>query len=351
MTEPAAAEKRELDIGYVRLTDAAPLLVAQELGLYQELGLTVRLRQEVSWASVRDKLVTGVLDAAQLLAPLPAMTRLGTSGVRSNLMTALVLSRNGNGITVSQSLAEQLAHSADRRAELDMPLTLATVHGFSTHTLLLRRWLGQLGVDPDRDVRLIVVPPTQMVDSLSDGLIDGFCVGEPWNSIAVTQGVGVLIAAGHQVWPAAPEKVLATTDTWHTAHVSTHLRLRMALLRACEWLELQQHREQAAEILARPEYLDLPIEQIRPSLCSSMDEGEHQRFHLFGGGLGDLPVNGPDAGSLLPLLEACTAMLGKSLSAPRMQQLLQTTYRADLFEQSHQAYQRWCVHQTGAAVE
>ena len=224
------AEKGHLKLGFLRLTDSAPLIMARELGHYQKYGLTVHLQREVSWANVRDKLVTGDLDAAQMLAPLPLATSLGVGGIRANMLTGLALSLNGNAITLGHALAGEIANrggfpvngaASTARAFGEFfrsgkrQVTLATAHTFSCHTLLLRQWLQAGGIDPDHDLHIIVLPPEQMVDSLSRGIIDGFCVGEPWNSIAVQHGVGAVQATGYQVWNNGLEKVLGVTENWH----------------------------------------------------------------------------------------------------------------------------------------
>ena len=184
-----APEVAELDLGYIRLSDSAPLVLAQELGFYEKYQLNVTLHREVSWANLRDKLVVGSLDATQMLAPLPMTTALGAGGLRANLLTGLVLSLNGNGITLSRALADNLAGlggspgdaagTSAALAELlntqpSLSLTLAAAHSFSCHILQLRLWLRAGGIDPDSRVRIIVLPPEQMVDSLARGIIDGY---------------------------------------------------------------------------------------------------------------------------------------------------------------------------------
>ena len=178
------------------------------------------------------------------------MTGLGAGGMRANLLTGLSLGLNGNAITLSRALWEALGGERDAsapgmaaalRARIAgspgaEPLTLATVHLFSMHTFQLRMWLRAGGVDPDREVRIIVLPPEQMCDSLARGIIDGFCVGEPWNTLAVQQGIGAVAATGHEIWNNAPEKVLGVTEAWHNHHPATHLRLRIAIMAACQAL-------------------------------------------------------------------------------------------------------------------
>ena len=300
-----SAELDHLNVGYMRLTDSAPLIVAQHLGLYEKFGLNLTLHREVSWANIRDKTIAGTFDACQMLAPMPLVTTLGAAGIRAPMITGLVLSLNGNGVTVSSSLwnkmnqctdSEQsingaLASAQALRAVLDKSnesaLTFATVHSFSSHTLLLRKWLLAGGIDPETEVRIIVLPPEQMVDSLAQGVIDGFCVGAPWNTIAVEYGVGIMATSGFEIWNNAPEKVLGVLESWHTRNPSTHLRLRLALMAACEWLSDMDNRKASVEILSRPEYLDLPGDYLRPSLTGEIIHDRSKipqnqsNFHVF----------------------------------------------------------------------
>tara|TARA_R110002110_G_scaffold51003_4_gene150263 strand:- start:616 stop:1698 length:1083 start_codon:yes stop_codon:yes gene_type:complete len=338
------AEKKEVALGYLKLTDAAPIILANELGYFRDVGLEVRLEQDVTWANIRDKLATGALDGAQMLAPMPAMATLGISGLRVPLITGLVLSRNGNAITLSSqalrdvsvaehALSNRLISGSIVSALLSRreSLTFAVVHGFSTHTLLLRRWLREGGVDPDHDVNVIIIPPAQVVDSLQAGLIDGFCAGAPWATIASEKQAGVTVAAGIDVWKHAPEKVFCVSEAWHDRHSATHLRLRIALMRACEWLAKMDNRVECAEILSLPCYLDLPVEQLLPSLVGEMVLGvETSRqsipdFQVFN------PI-APDKSEFAGLIAECTDMVGNKATPIQVAALADQTARPDLFE-------------------
>ncbi|ACL57821.1 ABC transporter substrate-binding protein [Methylobacterium nodulans] len=211
-----------LQLGYVPLTDAALVIALQELGFAAREDVAVDLVAEPSWATLRDKLALGLLDGAHLLAPLALASHLGLSGPPARLIAPAALARNGNAVTVSLPLweamrpasealpevARALARVAEERAAAGRPLTLATVHPFSSHTYQLRRLLALGGGGLDR-VRLVVVPPPRTVESLRRGLIDGFCVGAPWSSVALEAGVGRIAALGVEIAPGCPEKVLA----------------------------------------------------------------------------------------------------------------------------------------------
>lgn len=346
------AETPRLTVGYMRLTDAAPLLLARDHRLYERYGLEVTLQREVSWANLRDGLVAGTLDAAQLLAPLPFATGMGAGGLRASLLTGLSLGLNGNAITVSGALGDELGlaeqDGADAR-ELALRLgnvirsrppgtrlTFATVHAFSMHSFLLHHWLSAGGIDPDRDLRLIVLPPEQMCDSLARGIIDGFCAGEPWGSIAVQQGIGAVATSGYQVWNNAPEKVLGVTENWHQQHPATHLRLRLAVMEACRLLDDRRVREEAIRSLAGSSGLDLPADYITPSLT-----GQY-RFHKQ-----TAPVAMPDFHvfwrwqACFPwrshaewMTHQCGRLLGKPLTAEQCSALVQQCYRPDLYREA-----------------
>jgi len=296
-------ELSRLRLGYIPLTDAAPLVVALENGHFEHYGLDVSLSRQPSWATLRDKLGVGHLDGAHLLAPMALACSLGVEGVPQRLVTALSLGLGGNAITVADNLYRDLQAAADgqpvtaaalatviarRRAAGADPLTFATVYPTSNHTYLLRYWLAAAGIDPDRDLRLVVVPPPQMVQRLRQGDIYGYCVGEPWNTLAVHEGIGCIVAAGHDVWNNAPEKVLAVGAAWAQRYPATHMALICAIVEAARWLdESPEHRLQAARLLAGPAYLNLPVEVIAASLTGQLTiDQRHTRreladFHVF----------------------------------------------------------------------
>ena len=346
-------EQAQLRLGYLRLNDSAPLVMAENLGLFDAYGLEVELCREVSWANLRDKLVTGDLDAAQMLSPLPLSTSLGLGGLRAQLCTGLGLSLNGNAITLGTALSAELGvdfgvGAVDARAtaqalghhlrsgQQDRVLTLAASHAFSCHHFQLRLWLQAGGIDPDRDLRIIVLPPEQMVDSLSRGMIDGFCVGEPWNSMAVQQGVGTVHATGFDIWNNGLEKVLAVTQDWHGAHPATHLRLRLALMQACTWLASEENREQAVSVLAHRDYLDMPEEYLRPALTGQFRYSKQSAqvpqplFHVFG----RFQAGFPWRSSGEWLLRQMAATLGREFSDEDVKALVQQTYRTDLYREA-----------------
>lgn len=287
-----------LKLGLLPLADAAPLYVARELGYFAGQGLDVTLSVEASWAGLRDKLAAGMLDAAQLLAPMPLAAQLGVDHLGVPLETALTLSRNGNAITVSNALHARLDAPApepiatgaalkrvlaeDRAA--GRPLrTFAHVFPFSTHHYLLRDWLVDSGIDPDRDVKLVVVPPPLVLQALRDGRIDGYCVGAPWGYAAEVEGIGRRLLATHTIRPGCAEKVLGVTGDWALRHPEAHLALVAALIEAGRWLEQPGNRAAAAQMLIDDRLVDAPDECLRNALRDDHDDPLSPQF-IFGAG-------------------------------------------------------------------
>ena len=269
MTAHYQAEKTRLTLGFVPLLDAAPLIVALELGLFQAQGLEVRLQREQSWAAIRDKVAWGVLDGAQMLAPLPLASTLGLGTQAVAMQTGLVLSQGGNAISLSNRLCEQLALATTEAAlpplelgsrlkhwlqQATEPLTLATVSPYSCHHYQLHYWLQVSGIDP-RQVKVIGLPPAEMAAQLSTGKIDGFCVGEPWNSLSERSGHSRIVISSDQLWQHWPEKVFAVTSDFANSQPQTHLALLTALLQACQWLATPEAATGLKNLLAQPAYL------------------------------------------------------------------------------------------------
>jgi ABC-type nitrate/sulfonate/bicarbonate transport system substrate-binding protein len=264
-------------VGFVPLCDSAPLIIAKELGLFADHGLKVKLSREVGWATIRDKIFFGELDAAHALAPMVFAARLGLKGPPTECVAALVLNLHGNAITLSRSLADAAriagglgAFVAGRRGQLvfGIPFLL------SSHHFLLRSWLKSLGLDPDGVAQFVVVPPPQMPMNLKAGHLDGYCVGEPWNSIAVLANCGVITATSAEIAPLHPEKVLMVPRDFADSRKEEHKQLVAALVKACRFCDLPENRGQVIEILSQKQYLDAPVEALRPGLTGKLDRGD-----------------------------------------------------------------------------
>ena len=274
-----------LQIGFIPLVDAAALIIAVDKGFTAAEGLDVNLVREVSWSNVRDKLNIGLFDAAHLLAPVAIASSLGVGHVKVPIAAPFNLGINGNAITVSAALHTAIMGEIDgdrfdpmttaralarvvaaRRRSGAEPLTFAMTFPFSTHNYQLRFWMAAGGVDPDEDVRLVVLPPTFMVESLESGHVDGFCVGAPWNSIAVDHGVGHILHYVSDILVHAAEKVLAVRQGWAEKRPGIVAGLVRAASRAAEFIEQPGNRAEAARILAQPERIGVDADVILRTL-------------------------------------------------------------------------------------
>lgn len=302
----SSSERSKVRVGFIPLIDAAPVVLADVLGMFERHGLDVEIRREVSWANIRDKVAFGLLDAAHMLSPMPLATTLGIDSVNVPMIAAMTLHLNGNSITLSNALwheiesvapeyvagglppgalldARAVAAVVRRRAEAGRPrLTFASVFTYSSHNHLLRLWLASGGLNPDRDVSFTVVPPPHMVAHLSGGVVDGYCVGEPWNQQSASLGIGRIAATSRQIWDSMPEKVLGTTEAWAQRNPTTLIALVKAVTEAGAWLDEPANRAEAARVLSSPRYLNVPSDVIARSL--SLPD-----FHIFHRQLANFP--------------------------------------------------------------
>jgi len=328
---------RGLRLGFVALSDAAPLVAARELGLFGRHGLVVELRREVGWATVRDKVIYGELDAAQAPAPLLWSAQLGLGGPAGAVLTALVLNRHGNALTLSTRLrpggvgAVPDFRAAALRRRGERRLTLGVVHPFSSHHLLLRQWLTAAGLEPERDVRIVVVPPAQMYRNLAAGTLDGYCAGEPWGTVAVRAGEGWCPAWSARLAPAHLEKVLMVRASFAEGRSAEHLALVAALHEACAWCDVPANRPQLARWLAGANYLALPVEAILPALTGRFDCGQGvveavPDFHIFSRGGANLPS--PEAAAALQAELVAAGLIPRTAVSPDLPGRL---FRPDLY--------------------
>jgi ABC-type nitrate/sulfonate/bicarbonate transport system substrate-binding protein len=274
-----------LRIGFIPLVDAAALIVAVDKGFAAAEGLDVTLVREVSWSNVRDKLNIGLFDAAHLLAPVAIASSLGLGHVKVPIVASFNLGLNGNAITVSPALHAAIMAEIDgdpfdpmvtalalsrvvaaRRKSGAEPLTFGMTFPFSTHNYQLRFWMAAGGVDPDEDVHMVVLPPPYMVDSLASGQVDAFCVGAPWNSVAVDLGVGHILHFVSDILVRAAEKVLAVRQNWSEKNPQVLAALIRAASRAAEFIEQPENRAEAARMLARPERIGVDADVILRTL-------------------------------------------------------------------------------------
>jgi nitrate/nitrite transport system substrate-binding protein len=302
---PLAVEKDEIKFGFIKLTDMAPLAVAYELGFFEDEGLYVTLEPQANWKVLLDRVIIGELDGAHMLAGQPLGATIGF-GTEAHIITAFSMDLNGNGITVSNEVweemkrfvprgddgkpihpikADYLKPVVDRYNAEGVPFNMGMVFPVSTHNYELRYWLAAGRIHPGyysptdisgqiaADAFLSVTPPPQMPATLEAGTIYGYCVGEPWNQQAVFKGIGVPVITDYEIWKNNPEKVFGVAADWAAANPNTHLAVVKALIRAAMWLDENDNanREKAVEILARSEYVGADAEVIANSMTGTFE--------------------------------------------------------------------------------
>lgn len=303
--EPLAVEKDELTLGFIKLTDMAPLAIAQEKGFFEEEGLYVTLQPQANWKVLLDGVVSGQLDGAQMLAGQPLAATIGY-GTKAHIVTPFSMDLNGNAITVSNAVWDEMKavipvgpdgkpqhpisatalKPALEAAEVEgKPFNLGMVFPVSTHNYELRYWLAAGGIKPgyyspddtsgqiDGDVLISVTPPPQMPSTLEAGTISGYSVGEPWNQAAVFKGIGVPVITDEEIFANNPEKVFGLTEEFVEANPNTTLALTKALIRAVEWLDADNgaNRAEAVEILSRSDYVGADKEVIANSMTGTFE--------------------------------------------------------------------------------
>lgn len=333
-----------LRLGFVPLNDCSPLVMARELHLFEKHGVDVELRCEIGWATVRDKIIYGELDAAHAPAGMVVAASAGLGSIPVDCLTGLIISLNGNAITLSEALWEKgVRDGATLRKEIERrprshKLVFGAVFPFSSHIFILRTWLKQNGIDPDRDVQIVIVPPPQMFPNLRAGNLDGYCAGEPWNSLAVMGRAGFVVAAGSELANRHPEKALMVRRDFAGAREQEHLAMIAALAEACLFCDAPENRERIIETLAQPQYLNIPIQALRMSMKGLFDFG-HGRvektpdFHVFSRGDANAPTAEKAAWVMRSLQESRATNdpdLPASLDPAAM-------FRADIFQQATQS--------------
>ncbi|BCH21107.1 nitrate transporter [Mesorhizobium sp. L-8-10] len=281
--------------GFLPLLDSAILVAAREKGFAEAEGVELSLVRENSWASIRDRLAVGHFNVAHMLAPMPIACNLGLTSLAAETIAPLALGLGGNAVTVSLDVwSAMLGHDAsgdfapfaagralaavisDRRRTGKEILRFAVVHPHSGHNYELRYWLAACGVDPETEIEIVIVPPVLMADALGAGRIDGYCVGEPWNTAAVALGVGRIVTTKAAIWKSSPEKVLGVAASWAAKDPDILSALLRALYRASEWCGAPSNHDELARLLAAPAYVDCPAEWLRPALSGAIDAGERE---------------------------------------------------------------------------
>ncbi len=292
--------KPSLRLGFVPLSDCAPIAVAQETGIFQRRGLNVELSRELGWASVRDKIIYGHLDAAQSIAGIALALGLGINEMRCEVAVPMVLNLHGNAITLSTDIGpgkigrgEGLKHYLTHGWKKERPFTLAVTHRYSSHYTLLKNWLQRHGVISPEHVEIIFLPPSLMPRSLEAGHIDGYCVGEPWNSESIIAGTGWCPVTSAEIAHGHPEKILLLSGNYLRENRDESIALIASLIEACQLCQDPAFRENLISILAQKEYTGASPEVLRNSLGqtfnSGVDEVSATGFHIFHGGSTNRP--------------------------------------------------------------
>ncbi|MBB3046417.1 nitrate/nitrite transport system substrate-binding protein [Litorivivens lipolytica] len=307
LTQAAEPEKEELKFGFIKLTDMAPLAIAYEKGFFEDEGLFVTLEAQANWKVLLDRVIDGQLDGAHMLAGQPLGATIGF-GTQAHIITAFSMDLNGNGITVSNDIWEQMKPNIPKQADgkpvhpikadylkpvvekykaEGKPFKMGMVFPVSTHNYELRYWLAAGGIHPgyyapkkgdtsgmiDADAQLSVTPPPQMPSTMEAGTIYGYCVGEPWNQQAVFKGIGVPVITDYEIWKDNPEKVFGVSKEWADKYPQTHIAVVKAMIRAAKWLDVNNNanRPEAVKILSKPYYVGADAEVIANSMTGTFE--------------------------------------------------------------------------------
>lgn len=297
-------EKDELKFGFIKLTDCAPIVIAKELGYFRDEGLQVEVNSQPNWKQLLDNVINGELDGAHMLSGQPIAATIGF-GTQAHIVTAYTMDLNGNGITVSNDIWEQMQYN-DPSLDTETPkhpitadalkpivdaakdegrlLPMGMVFPVSTHNYEIRYWLAAAGIHPGMytstdikgftggDIELSTTPPPQMPATLESGKNVAYCVGEPWNQQAVAKGIGVPVVTNYDIWKNNPEKVFGVTKAWADENPNTHIAVVKALIRAGKWLDATDskgnliNRKKACRILSKKNYVGADYDVLKNSM-------------------------------------------------------------------------------------
>lgn len=327
-------------LGYLRLLDAAPLIVADSLGLFRDAGLDIEISREVGWATIRDKLAFGELDVAQALSPMPIAMQLGINVAKTEVITGMILNCNGNAITLSTQLREEGVDDGKslrryiKSGYRPRKLVFGVVSLYSSHYFILCRWLEQHKINPKQDVIISVLPPEQMVRNLASHNIDGFCVGEPWNSLAVEEEIGWCAATSAEIAGGYPEKVLATTERFYAYHPDEYQAMIRVLQLACAFCDEPSQRNELLKILSKPGYLNCSPRTLNYALSNSFPMGYGEASTIpFIRFTGD-DVNRPNTELSKMISEDISRYLPHDLAKAIPKNLLSRVFRASIYDEA-----------------
>lgn len=276
-------------LGFIPLTDCSPIVMAKELGLFKKYGVEVVVTKESSWANVRDKILTGELDGAHCLYSMPFSVYTGVGGkAGSEMKIAMMLNVNGQAITLSKDFCGKVGFkqmnkvtpvvAAKLKAEKEV--TFAMTFPGGTHDLWLRNWMSIAGLN-QKAVKIITIPPPQMVANMKVGNMDGYCVGEPWGGVAVKQGVGFTQVATQDIWKDHPEKALVVNKDFSAKRKADLVKVMKAVMEACKWLDVPANRKKAALVIGKAPYVNAPADVIEGRLMGDYNLGCNQGVEVY----------------------------------------------------------------------
>jgi nitrate/nitrite transport system substrate-binding protein len=274
-----APEKKEIRVGFIPLTDCASVVMAAVKGFDAKYGIKIIPSKEASWAAVRDKLVSGELDAAHVLYGLVYGVHLGVGGPKKDMAMLMALNNNGQAISLAKSLRDAgVKDGASLKKHVDSSpagtYTFAQTFPTGTHAMWLYYWLAANGIHPFQDVKAIVVPPPQMVANMRVGNMHGFCVGEPWNQRAIIDGIGYTAVTTQDIWTDHPEKILGTTSEWVQKNPNSARALTAAVLEASRWIDASEaNRKETAQVIAARSYVNTDVDVIEGRILGQYDDG------------------------------------------------------------------------------
>lgn len=332
---------RPLHLGFLPENDCAPLVVAHELGLFEKYDLDVELKREASCTTLRDHILSGQLDAAHAPATLPFVLSLGLDFEQCSCISGLVLSLQGNAITLSKKLWSEGVRDAETlRARIFedwgwRTYTFGVVFPYSPQYFLLSQWLRTAGIVPHSHVRLVVIPPEQMFPMLELGYLDGYCVGEPWTSVAVEAGIGVCAATSAQLSPWHPEKALLVPETFAVERAEEHARLIAALREACAFCDQPENRKHVSELLMEPHYVNAPADCIKAGMIGPFQfPGQHNATGAALNIFSQHQTNDPTDSKAAWITKHLSEYLKPGAKRSARLRPLNSIFRRDLFKQS-----------------
>ncbi len=337
-----APETPDLNFGMIALTDCSPIVIAHEKGFFKKYGINSKVTKGANWAAIRDNLSTGSIQATHMLIGMPLASTMGLAGSpKKPMVIPWLLNRNGQAITLKAEWKGKVAADpkalkpfVDAAKKLGEPLTFAQTFPPGTHAMWMRYYLAAGGIDPDKDVSLITIPPPQMVANMKIGKMDGFCVGEPWNARAISDKIGFTSVTTQDLWKDHPEKVCAFTEEFALKNPKTVKAILKALHEASVWLDDMANRPEQCAIVSKPTYINCDAKIIEGRLLGQLDYGDGRQRK------DELPMHFSKRNCNYPQAKYATWFLsqyrrwGMVKGAPDYAGIAKRVMRGDLYEEA-----------------